>query len=83
MRMVQRPRGNRRRLTDQLLLMLPIAVDAMGGDNAPSAILAGALEAAALGIPLLLVGPEGLEGTGDLPLLVASEVIEMDDDPAQ
>ena len=57
MRMVQRPRGNRCRLTDQLLLMLPIAVDAMGGDNAPSAILAGALEAAALGIPLLLVGP--------------------------
>ena len=81
--MVQRPRGNRRRLTDQLSHMLPIAVDAMGGDNAPSAILAGALEAAALGIPLLLVGPEGLEGTGDLPLLVASEVIEMDDDPAQ
>ena len=83
MRMVQRPRGNRRRLTDQLSHMLPIAVDAMGGDNAPSAILAGALEAASLGIPVLLVGPEGLEGTGDLPLLVASEVIEMDDDPAQ
>ena len=63
--------------------MLPIAVDAMGGDRAPSEILAGAHEAAALGIPILLVGPEGLDGLGELPLLHASEVIEMDDDPAQ
>ena len=63
--------------------MLPIAVDAMGGDRAPSEILAGAHEAAALGIPILLVGPEGLDGIGELPLLHASEVIEMDDDPAQ
>jgi glycerol-3-phosphate acyltransferase PlsX len=63
--------------------MLPIAVDAMGGDRAPSEILAGAHEAAALGIPILLVGPEGLDGIGDLPLFPASEVIEMDDDPAQ
>ena len=63
--------------------MLPIAVDAMGGDRAPSEILAGALQAAELGIPVLLVGPEGLEGIGELPLMHASEVIEMDDDPAQ
>ena len=63
--------------------MLPIAVDAMGGDRAPGEILAGALHAAELGIPILLVGPEGLQGTGDLPVLIASEVIEMDDDPAQ
>lgn len=63
--------------------MLPIAVDAMGGDRAPSEILAGALQAAELGIPVLLVGPEGLEGAGDLPLMVASQVIEMDDDPAK
>jgi len=63
--------------------MLPIAVDAMGGDRAPGEILAGALQAAELGIPVLLVGPEGLEGTGDLPLMVASQVIEMDDDPAK
>lgn len=63
--------------------MLPIAVDAMGGDRAPSEILAGAHQAAELGIPVLLVGPEGLDGVGDLPLLVASEVIEMDDDPAK
>lgn len=63
--------------------MLPIAVDAMGGDRAPGEILAGAHQAAELGIPVLLVGPEGLDGVGELPLLVASEVIEMDDDPAK
>jgi phosphate acyltransferase len=63
--------------------MLPIAVDAMGGDRAPGEILAGAHQAAELGIPILLVGPEGLDGAGALPLKAASEVIEMDDDPAQ
>ncbi|MFZ4720891.1 MAG: phosphate acyltransferase PlsX [Ilumatobacteraceae bacterium] len=62
--------------------MLPIALDAMGGDKAPSDILAGAHAAAAQGVPVVLVGPEGLEGIGDLPLIVASEVIAMDDDPA-
>ena len=62
--------------------MLPIAVDAMGGDRAPGEILAGAIQAADAGIPILLVGPEGLEGTNGLPLKHASEVIEMDDDPA-
>ena len=62
--------------------MLPIAVDAMGGDRAPSEIVAGARQAADLGISVVLVGPEGLEGIGDIPLIVASEVIEMDDDPA-
>ncbi|MEQ1700485.1 MAG: phosphate acyltransferase PlsX [Ilumatobacteraceae bacterium] len=62
---------------------MPIAVDAMGGDRAPGDILAGAHAAAALGIPVVLVGPEGLEGCGDLPLIHASEVIAMDDDAAQ
>ncbi len=63
--------------------MLPVAVDAMGGDRAPADVLAGAHAAAALGIPIVLVGPEGLEGRGDLPLIPASEVIEMHDDAAQ
>ncbi len=62
--------------------MLPIAVDAMGGDRAPSEIVAGAHAAAAAGIPVVLVGPADLEGVGDLPLIVASEVIEMHDDAA-
>jgi glycerol-3-phosphate acyltransferase PlsX len=71
--------------------MLPIAVDAMGGDHAPSTIVAGALDAAAAGIQVLLVGPSDLASHPALAgmdisgcgLLEASEVIEMDDDPAQ
>ena len=62
--------------------MLPIAVDAMGGDRAPGEIVAGAHQAADAGFPVVLIGPEGLDGAGDLPLIVASEFIEMDDDPA-
>src|SRR3954462_6318298 len=63
--------------------MLPIAVDAMGGDRAPDEILAGAHAAVELGIPVAVVGPGDLKGRGDLELIVASEVIEMHDDPAQ
>ena len=62
--------------------MLPIAVDAMGGDRAPGEIIAGAHQSAALGIPVVLVGPSDLEGRGDLPLIEANEIIAMDDDPA-
>jgi phosphate acyltransferase len=63
--------------------MLPIVVDAMGGDRAPADILEAAHQAAALGIPIAIAGPEGLEGLGDLPLIVASEVIAMGEDAAQ
>lgn len=68
--------------------MLPIAVDAMGGDDAPGPILAGAHEAAAAGVPVVLVGPADLAGRetadgGKLDLIEASEVIGMHDDPAQ
>ena len=65
--------------------MLPVAVDAMGGDHAPDAIVAGALQAASDGIPVVLVGPADLGARvdiGGLELIEASEVIEMDDDPA-
>ncbi len=68
--------------------MLPVAVDAMGGDDAPGPILAGAHSAAASGIPVVLVGPgdlggrEGPDGSM-LDLIEATEVIGMDDDPAQ
>jgi phosphate acyltransferase len=64
--------------------MLPIAIDAMGGDNAPDAIVEGAQRAAAeLGVPVVLVGrPEVLEPLrGDLAVVPASEVIGMSDDP--
>ncbi|MAT05420.1 MAG: phosphate--acyl-ACP acyltransferase [Acidimicrobiaceae bacterium] len=63
--------------------MLPIAVDAMGGDHAPGTIVAGARAAAAAGTPVVLVGPPDLgelTDIGDLPLIEASEVIEMDED---
>ena len=63
--------------------MRPIAVDAMGGDRAPAEIVAGAHQAAEAGIPVVLVGPSELEGRGDLPLIVASEVIAMEEDPAR
>jgi phosphate acyltransferase len=64
--------------------MLPIAIDAMGGDNAPDAIVEGAQRAAAeMGVPVVLVGrPEVLEPLrGDLAVVPASEVIGMSDDP--
>ena len=63
--------------------VLPIAVDAMGGDRAPHEIVAGAREAAAEGIPVVLVGPSDLADRGDLPLIPAEEVVAMDEDPAQ
>ncbi|HEX6570137.1 MAG TPA: phosphate acyltransferase PlsX [Acidimicrobiales bacterium] len=64
--------------------MLPIAIDAMGGDNAPGAIVDGARRAAAeLGVPVVLVGrPDVLAPLrGDLDLIEASQVIGMDADP--
>jgi glycerol-3-phosphate acyltransferase PlsX len=63
--------------------MLPIAVDAMGGDNAPGEIVAGARRAAEeLGIPVVLVGRSADMGdVGDLEVIEASEVIAMDAEP--
>lgn len=61
---------------------LPVAVDAMGGDFAPAAVIAGAKLAAAEGIPVVLVGrPDELHDIDDLPVIAASEVIAMDADP--
>jgi glycerol-3-phosphate acyltransferase PlsX len=62
---------------------LPIAVDAMGGDHAPEAIVAGARRAAAGGTPVAVVGPADLAERVDLTgldLVEASETIEMDED---
>jgi glycerol-3-phosphate acyltransferase PlsX len=63
--------------------MLPVAVDAMGGDKAPDEIVAGARQAAELGVPVVLVGPPDRLDAGGLEVLPASEVIGMGDDPAQ
>ncbi len=65
---------------------LPVAVDAMGGDGAPAAIVAGALLAHEEGLPVTLVGdlavlrpllPPGCT----MPLVHASEVVHMEDRP--
>src|SRR5699024_1645603 len=63
---------------------LPIALDAMGGDNAPAAIVEGARRAVdELGVEVLLVGrPDELGDTGGLEVVEASEVIAMNADPA-
>ena len=71
----------------------PIALDAMGGDDAPAAIVAGAVLAAAdLGIRVALVGkPDALETelakqtarSTLITVVPASETIEMDERPPQ
>jgi phosphate acyltransferase len=61
--------------------MIRVAVDAMGGDNAPDEIVAGALEAASAEIRPLLLGPAGLDAHG-LELIEAPQVIAMDEKPA-
>jgi len=69
-----------------------IVVDAMGGDNAPQEIVAGALMAAGgLGVELTLVGRldairAELQGTTEIPglrVVDAPDVIEMDDHPTE
>jgi len=66
-----------------------IALDAMGGDNAPSETVAGAVDAAGRGVDVVLVGhPEVLEAElvthrARLPIVDAFEVIGMGDDPAR
>src|SRR5215469_14172362 len=69
-----------------------VALDAMGGDNAPSEIVLGAVQAAReYGIGVYLVGREEAiraelakhDTTGlDLPIIHTDEVIEMDEHPA-
>lgn len=71
---------------------MKIALDAMGGDHAPAAAVHGAVWAARdFGLTIQLVGQPDLikaelakhktEGL-DLPIIAASEVIEMDDQPS-
>ena len=66
-----------------------IALDAMGGDHAPSETVAGAVDAARRGVDVLLVGARDLleeELAGydiDLAVADAPDVIGMADDPAR
>jgi phosphate acyltransferase len=59
-----------------------VAVDALGGDAAPDEIVAGALDALSPEIQPVLYGPPGLDAHG-LPLVEASDVIDMDDSPVE
>jgi glycerol-3-phosphate acyltransferase PlsX len=74
--------------------MLTIAVDAMGGDHAPSSEVEGAVRAARdLGVKVILVGREDVvrrelqqhDGWRELPIQIvqASEVITMEDSAAK
>ncbi len=64
-------------------MTLPIALDAMGGDFAPSEIIKGARRAVdELGLQVTLVGvPERMGDPLGLEVVACSEVIEMDDEP--
>jgi glycerol-3-phosphate acyltransferase PlsX len=62
--------------------VIRIAVDAMGSDRGPAEIVAGALEAASDTIVPVIFGAAGLETHG-LELSEASDVIEMDEKPAE
>ena len=65
-----------------------IALDAMGGDHAPLQVVLGAIDAAARGVDVVLVGaaselqPLLEEHDSDLPIVDAPDRIEMGEDPA-
>ncbi len=69
--------------------MIRVALDAMGGDRAPSETVAGALLAAERGLEVVLVGDEAALGSelathgSTLPVVHAPERIEMGEDPAR
>ncbi|HEX6300794.1 MAG TPA: phosphate acyltransferase PlsX [Acidimicrobiia bacterium] len=69
--------------------MARIALDAMGGDHAPSETVAGAVDAARRGVDVLLVGSRELleeqlaRHDTELPITDAPDVIGMGDDPAR
>jgi glycerol-3-phosphate acyltransferase PlsX len=72
------------RPSKEALASLPVAVDAVGGDQAPGEIVAGARRAADEGIPVVLVGPPDQVGdTAGLDLVPCTEVIAMHEDAAQ
>jgi glycerol-3-phosphate acyltransferase PlsX len=61
---------------------LRVAVDALGGDDAPGEVILGALDAAAEGIEVTLYGPKGLAAHG-LPLVETTGAIGMAEKPAE
>ena len=66
----------------------PIALDAMGGDHAPSATVEGACRAVRDGLPVMLVGDEAIlapmiPSSVALPIIHAAERVEMGESPSQ
>ena len=61
--------------------MTRIAVDAMGGDRGPDAVVEGALAARADGIEPVIFGAAGLDTRG-LELVATTQVVGMDEKPA-
>jgi len=59
-----------------------IAVDAMGGDRGPAAVVEGALAARTDALEPVLFGPPGLDTRG-LELVEAADAIEMHEKPAE
>jgi phosphate acyltransferase len=66
-------------------VVLPIAVDALGGDHSPGEIVAGAAQAAEeLGVPIVLVGPpERIGDARGLEVVPCTEVIDMHEEGAR
>jgi phosphate acyltransferase len=66
--------------------MLPVALDAMGGDRGPAVNIAGALRAHRAGVPVVLVGDESKlvqPKKGALPVIHAPESVAMDEEAAR
>ena len=69
---------------------MKIIIDAMGGDNAPAAVVKGAVRAKKeLGVDIVLVGRKedvkaclADEGCSDIEIVDAREVVTMEDDPS-
>jgi glycerol-3-phosphate acyltransferase PlsX len=59
-----------------------VAVDALGGDRAPEEVVAGAADATAEDIDVVLYGPAGIDTHG-VPLVEAPDVIDMAEKPAE
>ena len=66
--------------------LAPVALDAMGGDHAPEAQVAGAARAVREGVPVLLVGDEAklrplIPKDVDIPIRHTPDVVAMEDSP--
>jgi phosphate acyltransferase len=59
-----------------------VAIDALGGDNAPGEVVAGAVQAASDAIEPVLFGPAGLDARG-IELVPCEQAIAMDEKPAE